>query len=132
MKSIIGFLLLLIFGIIISQNDNNYSAVNGNNMSDTAMVCPVSKETIEAGGGVEYKYLNNDMTFCCEGCLKSFKKEPAKFLTGDLRCPVCDEDDAKKELSAVNDNVKYYFCSKGCKTKFEKDAESYLNNYTKQ
>ncbi len=121
---------LFAFAISISASSNSFSKLTSMN-SDSAEVCIVSGETIE-GDGVKYVYLNKEVKFCCEGCEKSFKKNPAKYLgsTG-LMCPVCDEDDAKKELSAVSDGVKYYFCGKGCKNKFSKDPGEILNKYNK-
>jgi P-type Cu+ transporter len=129
MKPLIIFISIFILGIV-SVYGNNYSFEN-NAMPDSVQVCPVTRETIEQGGGVKYTYLNKELIFCCEGCIKKFNKEPAKYLT-ELRCPVCDEDDAKKTISSENKDVKYYFCGSGCKKKFDKDADKYLSNYQKQ
>lgn len=124
------YLSAFIFTIIIFSNRNTVSKVNSN-LTDSTVYCIVSGEKIE-GEGVKYNYLNSELVFCCEGCEKSFKKNPAKFLKGaGLRCPVCDEDDAKQSLFTVTHGVKYYFCGKSCKSKFEKDTQTYLKNYQK-
>lgn len=98
--------------------------------SETVLICPVSKETI-SGEGVKYNYLGQEVVFCCEGCQKSFKKNPAKYLSGGLKDVVCGMDDGNKEINAVNDGVKYYFCNESCKEKFEKDPNQYLKEFNK-
>jgi len=129
MKKIIC-LSVFVFTLLISSNSSTFSKLNSF-VSDSAEVCIVSGEVIE-GGGVKYIYLNKEVKFCCEGCEKSFKKNPAKFLgSAGLMCPVCNEDDASEKLSAVSGGVKYYFCGKGCKSKFSKDPDEFLNNYKK-
>lgn len=129
MKKII-YLSIFIFVIIASSNNSTFSKLNST-ASDSAEYCIVNGDLIE-GVGVKYKYLNSEVKFCCEGCEKSFKKNPEKYLgAAALWCPVCDEGDAKKDLSLVNDGVKYYFCGKGCKSKFSSDPDSYLKNYSK-
>ncbi len=98
--------------------------------NETALVCPVSKETI-SGEGIKYEYLGNSFVLCCEGCVKSFNKNPAKYLSGGLRDVVCGMDDGIKDINAVSGGVKYYFCNESCKEKFEKDPDQYLKEYKK-
>ena len=129
MKKII-FLSAVVFALLISSNSRTFSKLNSF-VSDSTEVCIVSGEVIE-GDGVKYVYLNKEVKFCCEGCEKSFKKNPAKYLGNPgLICPVCNEDDAKADLTAVSGGVKYYFCGKGCKNKFIKDPDEFLNKYNK-
>ncbi len=126
----IFFLSLFILAIFLTAGSKTFSKINLN-ISDSTEVCLVSGETIE-GEGVKYTYLNKEVKFCCEGCEKSFKKNPEKYIgAAALWCPVCNEGDAIKDLSFVNDGVKYYFCGKGCKSKFSSDPDSYLKNYNK-
>jgi YHS domain-containing protein len=109
---------------------SNTSSFSGTSswQSDSA-VCIVSGEKIE-DGGFTLNYLGENIKFCCQGCEKSFKRNPAKYLAaGELKCPVCDERDAKKEISLESGGVKYYFCGKGCKENFEKDPQEYLKRY---
>ncbi len=127
MKTLICTFAILIF--LSFSNQNTHSSVSV--LSDSAKVCIVSGETIE-GDGVSYKYLNQQVILCCKGCESSFKKNPEKFIgAAALWCPVCDEGDAKKDLTFINDSVKYYFCGKGCKEKFSNDPDKYLSNYKK-
>ncbi len=127
MKKLI-YLSFTIFAILVFTNNKTVSTLNIS-YSDSTEYCIVGGERIE-GSGIQYKYLNKDIKFCCQGCQQAFKKNPAKYLTSaGIRCPVCDEDDAKKDLSFMNKGVKYYFCGKGCKTKFSKDPETYLKKY---
>lgn len=133
MKKFILFSIFT-FAILISTNSNtfsNFSISDDSTVSGSKEVCIVSGETIE-GGGVKYVYLNKELTFCCEGCEKSFKKNPAKYLGSEgLWCPVCNDGDAKAELNGTTDGTKYYFCSEGCMEKFTGDPDTYLSNYKK-
>lgn len=124
MKTIIVIALLFI-AISVSQNNNTLA----NNM-DSVKTCIVSGEELSADV-VTYVYFNNTVELCCEVCLKAFKKEPAKYLTGNLWCPVCQDDDGKKEIFSTNDNVKYYFCNDGCKNTFESDPDKVLSENKK-
>ena len=130
------FILLTLFtcAVLFSTNDYTFSKFSSSDdPTDTVAkeVCIVSGETIESGG-VKYVYLNKEILLCCEGCEKSFNKNPAKYLGAEgLWCPVCDEGDAKVELSEVTNGTKYYFCGEGCKTKFAENSETYLSNYKK-
>ena len=122
------YLSLFVFTLFISASNNTFSKLNST-LPDSSETCIVSGELIE-GDGVKYTYLNNEVKFCCEGCEKSFKKNPEKYIgAAALWCTVCDEGDAKKDLSLVNDGVKYYFCAEGCQNKFSNDPDSYLKNY---
>lgn len=42
--------------------------------------CPVSGKAVE-GKGVEHVVANRLIRFCCEGCIKQFDKDPAKYLS---------------------------------------------------
>jgi YHS domain-containing protein len=133
MKNLIMFSFILIFGMLMvfSQNSDaklNYSGAT-NTGGDSMQVCIVTGEEFPEGSGVKYKYLNKEVRFCCNGCVQAFEKEPAKYIKGGLRCPVCDDDDGKEELHTTHEGVKYYFCGNGCKSKFEKDQQKYLDNY---
>jgi Cu+-exporting ATPase len=76
--------------------------------------------------------------FCCAGCKTKFETDPGKYLVPapsvspeKARDPVCgmtpskDVARAKGNVSHYND-TDYFFCSAGCKTKFEADPEKYL------
>ena len=128
MKIAASFLLLFLAYVSFPDDISHFNRLSGT--SDSSAVCIVSGEAL-GEDVVKYKYLNKELTFCCTGCEKKFKKEPAAYLKDALRCPVCDEDDAKKDLSAEAGGVKYYFCGDGCKRKFETDPDMFLNHYHK-
>lgn len=133
MKNLLILSSLLIFGILFVYTSANAGSGSNTviNPADSMKVCIVTGEEFPEGSGVKYQYLNREFSFCCKGCEKAFEKEPASYITEALHCPVCDDDDGKKELSYTHNNVKYYFCGNSCKTKFEDDAEKYLANYKK-
>lgn len=127
MKKLVCF-TIFITAFFISSSNVSFSGLKSVS-SDSTANCIVSGEAIN-GEGVKFVYLNKEVKFCCEGCEKSFKKNPAKYLgSAELWCPVCNEGDAKKDISFVNNGVKYYFCGTGCKNKFEKNPDEYLSNF---
>ena len=47
----------------------------------TLTTCVVSDEKLgEMGEPVVHAYRGREIKFCCEGCMKDFNKEPAKFI----------------------------------------------------
>ena len=56
----------------------------------TLKTCVVSGDKLgEMGDPFVYAYEGREIKFCCKGCLKDFKKEPAKYLK------LIDEGEAK-------------------------------------
>ena len=52
--------------------------------------CIISGDKLgEMGKPFVYEYEGREIKFCCEGCLKDFKKDPAKYLK------MIDEAEAK-------------------------------------
>ncbi len=123
------FFSLLFSAVIISVISFNNSAP-ANMSDDSAKVCPVSGETI-SGEGVKLTYLGDEYVLCCKGCVKSFNKNPAKYISGGVVDPVCNMKDAKADINTVHDGVKYYFCNESCKEKFEKEPSEYLKEFSK-
>jgi Cu+-exporting ATPase len=71
--------------------------------------------------------------FCCAGCRATFEQDPAKYLamasaTQPAKDPVCgmtvDPQTAKHR--AEHAGRTWYFCSAGCRAKFESDPAKYL------
>lgn len=46
----------------------------------TALVCPVMGNPIPEGKGYVHEYKGKKITFCCEGCVPTFEKDPEKYL----------------------------------------------------
>ena len=47
----------------------------------TLKTCPVSGEKLgEMGDPYVYEYEGREIKLCCKGCLKDFKKDPAKYI----------------------------------------------------
>jgi Cu+-exporting ATPase len=86
-------------------------------------------------------YRGTRYIFCCMGCKTKFEAEPEKFLTAApaaatppsrAKDPVCGMTPfiavAKaKGNHTVHLGADYYFCSPGCKAKFEAEPEKYLS-----
>ena len=99
----------------------------GGDTSVTGMTCPVSGEAIGEGQGVKFGYYGKDYTFCCEGCLAKFKKEPMNYIKEELTCPVMGEKIESKDVFVMHEGTKYYLCCKSCNKKFESDPDKYKN-----
>lgn len=123
MKILFVFMAILMMALSFTQK--NYSSAA---TQDSIKTCIVSGEVLK-DDKVSYIYLDKTYDFCCNGCVKSFKKEPAKYIEGNLKCAVCDNDDAVKEIFSVKDKVKYYFSDDACKEKFEQNPDEYLGKY---
>ena len=105
--------------------------------------CPVSKEPLDAmGGAVNYVHNNRLVRFCCNGCLRQFKKDPVTFMT-DLdaaviakqkehypltTCPISGEAltsmGGPVDLVVANRLVR--FCCNGCVGAFYKAPAVHL------
>ena len=83
--------------------------------------------------------------FCCSGCKAKFEADPGRYLKKDETCAPCSCSAPEADQKAVTDPVcgmtvnphtaKYradcegrpiYFCSAGCKVKFQTDPKRYL------
>jgi Cu+-exporting ATPase len=89
-------------------------------------------------------YQDTPYFFCCSGCKAKFEADPGRYLKKDEKsAPCCSA--SKGEENAVTDPVcgmtvdphkakyrsnyegrPYYFCSAGCKVKFERDPKRHL------
>ncbi|MCC6487122.1 MAG: heavy metal translocating P-type ATPase [Candidatus Hydrogenedentes bacterium] len=73
--------------------------------------------------------------FCCTGCKTKFDADPARYLgmpaeaAPAAKDPVCgmSVNPVKAVHIATHAGNTHYFCSAGCKTKFEADPERYLS-----
>lgn len=126
MKKLIYVIPVLMFLTILNIHSGSAASIN----SDSSKVCIVTGEAID-DNGISYAYLNQNVDLCCEVCIKAFNKEPAKYIKGKLWCPICNDDDAVKDISAVHNKVKYYFCNESCKETFNSNPEEVLNKYSK-
>jgi YHS domain-containing protein len=97
----------------------------------TNKYCPVmgldgfSDPTIRAEHDGQYVY------FCCEGCLKMYAKDPAKYIPNlpaedqeaikaNAVCPVGGEKIANRDVRGEYKGKLVYFCCAGCKTTYDK------------
>lgn len=100
---------------------------NSQGTQDSVKVCPVAGEKIE-GQGVKLSYLGKEYTFCCEGCVAKFQKEPLDYIKEEILCPVMGEAASKESFTEYN-GTKYYFCCAPCIKKFNKDPDKYKEGY---
>ena len=98
-----------------------------------------NRETAKAKGN-HTSHNGTDYYFCCGGCKTKFEADPEKYLAKDAtpaaaperaKDPVCGmtpiKDVAKAKGNLINyQGTDYYFCSAGCKTKFEAEPKKYI------
>ncbi len=109
--------------------------------------CPVSREALGSmGEPVDYVYNNRLVRFCCNGCVRGFKKDPAPVLAvldeaimaeqlPDYPLDTCPISGQK--LGAMGEPVDYIvanrlvrFCCNGCVSVFYKEPAPHLEKIT--
>ena len=105
--------------------------------------CPVSEQALGSmGDPVNRVYNNRLVRFCCNGCVRAFKKDPAKFLPKldeaivaqqqqDYPLATCMISGMKlgskgKPVDYIAANRLVRFCCNGCPRGFWKDPATYL------
>lgn len=77
--------------------------------------------------------------FCCSNCKDTFKKDPEQYMEKmkkagvkleSVPCPVSGEP-SDPEVFTEYKGEKVYFCCAGCKEKFEKHPEKYMQSEEK-
>ena len=110
--------------------------------TDTMAVDPICGMTLDAEKA-KHKAIHQGTTyfFCCAGCKSTFEADPGRFLKKDdesAHCcsvpasrtaaatdPVCgmSVDPHAAKYRATYEGRPFYFCSAGCKVKFERDPK---------
>ena len=108
--------------------------------------CPVKGDEAVVGEDTEYSdYNNKRYYFCCPGCKPDFDADPEKYLKKltipgnavkmkgkkiNFICPVTGESGTVAKNTKFSDyqGKRYYLCCAGCKPKFEKDPEKYIQS----
>ena len=98
-------------------------------------VCGMTIDPAKSAGSSEHA--SNVYSFCSIGCKKKFDSAPGKYVrkltesdpldSKTATDPVCGmKVDPAKAIAVDVDGIRYFFCSKGCATKFEADPRKYL------
>lgn len=105
--------------------------------------CPVTGEELGGmGDPVIYNYKGREIRFCCQGCVKPFEKEPAKYIAeidaqiikdqlAHYPLDTCVVSEAKlgdmgEPVNMVWNNRLVRFCCSGCVKDFEADPTKYI------
>ncbi len=123
------FIISLFVLIAAFSNADNLTNENITILADSVAKCPVTGDEITTNLLI-FRYIDKDVKFCNEACIMAFKKNPSKF-SNELKCMPCNDDDANPKIHSTHNGVKYYFCGEGCKRKFEKDPDTYLDKFLK-
>ena len=108
-------------------------------------VCGMIVDPPQARGKARYQ--GENYFFCSPGCMHKFTADPAKYVAANGepagaegaaiplarrkpdKDPVCGMtvDPVKAASSVEYEGKVYYFCSRGCAEKFQRDAKKYLD-----
>lgn len=144
---IIGSVLALGLGTtpLMAQHDGHGK---GHHAAPAALTnCPITGEPINLA--VSTVTDDGPVFFCCEGCVKKYQANPAKYATLvaaqrktlaarekiQVVCPVTNEP-VDEEVFVESNGQKVYFCCKGCVNKYTSNPTKYAsalaNSYTFQ
>ena len=89
-------LLALAFGTAAAQDGHKENAKDASTTT-AKLICPVTGE--DADPEVTYDHEGKTYSFCCEGCVSRFKKDPAKFIKASEKKQFdpCDHPEGEKE-----------------------------------
>lgn len=111
---------------------------------------PVCGMTVEPGKSISLMHDRETYYFCCKGCARKFEEEPKKYVAPKTKVasssmtpvaalpilgnspkekdPVCGMmvEPAKAAGKVVREGKTYFFCSKRCAERFEKDPGKFL------
>ncbi|MCZ6834828.1 MAG: hypothetical protein O7G85_03555 [Planctomycetota bacterium] len=109
---------------------------------DTCLVMKDEKLGSEdMGDPVNFVYKNRLVRFCCKGCVRKFKKNPADYLAAVNEAVIAkqlesyplenclvmeDSELGDKPVNVVFANRLVRFCCKGCIKKFKKNPVAYM------
>jgi Cu+-exporting ATPase len=93
---------------------------------------PVCGMNVDPRRSVSWNHQGATWHFCCGNCLARFKADPETYLRkaaehGKARDPVCGMTVDKERAAGTSDFAgrTWYFCSQGCKHKFDAEPERY-------
>jgi YHS domain-containing protein len=96
---------------------------------DKEATCPVSGHKFAITDKTVTLTVNGQKeAFCCGDCPTAFVKDPAKYVKGDMYCPVMTGnkvDASKSPRVAVNDNL-FVVCCGGCPSQITHNLAKYL------
>ena len=95
----------------------------------TKVLCPISGKPVKESATADYK--DGKVYLCCDGCPKSFAKNPSKFAAKanwqlvqtkqfkQVACPISGKPN-KEGVSAKVGDIDVGLCCNGCKGKIDK------------
>ncbi|MFN3481010.1 MAG: YHS domain-containing protein [Thermodesulfovibrionales bacterium] len=83
-----------ILTLILLFSGNLWATETGEKVVVGNKTCPVSGEKIDEGSAVTYEYKGKVYSFCCEGCVEEFKKDPERYIE-KMEKPRDDRDGEK-------------------------------------
>jgi YHS domain-containing protein len=130
-----------------SKSGHNYAAQDTNSSVKSEIIdvgnkiCPVTGEQIDETNKATHEYKGKIYNFCCPKCIKTFKKDPEKYIkkvdetinVGNKICPVLGEkiDEAVKVIYEYEGKI-YNFCCAECIESFKKEPQKYIDKVNQE
>ena len=100
----------------------------------TNAYCPIMGTDSPADPAIRTEHEGQYVYFCCEGCLNTFKKDPAKYIAkmspeeqaaikANDTCPLSGEKITDRSVRSEANGKLVYFCCEHCKTAFDKKQQ---------
>jgi YHS domain-containing protein len=97
----------------------------------TNKYCPVMGTESFVDPKIRAEFDGQYVYFCCDGCLKMYQKDPAKYqatmpkeeleaIKVNDMCPVSNEKITSRDIRSESKGKLVYFCCAGCKSSFDK------------
>jgi P-type Cu+ transporter len=112
------FLVILAAAFLLTAGaraQDAHKATDTKNATTQKLVCPVTGE--DADPDVSYAYKGTTYYFCCEGCVKKFKKDPEKYIAAS----------AKRAYDACNDHGEKHAASDAQTQPAADDGKAVIN-----
>jgi len=109
--------------MIVAAIAMTVAAADGEKKNVTNKTCPVMNAPVSEKFRTEYN--GQYVYFCCEGCIKTFEKEPDKYVAklskddaeaikANDTCPLTSEKITSREHWVEDGGKKVYLCCLGC------------------
>lgn len=99
--------------------------------------CSLVRLGVSRERAARLEYRGEELLFCCEGCVETFRRDPATYLEqieGWIVCPSClAEKPAEMTVSIEHEGDEVRFCRcPGCVEAFRRRPEELLERLTQE
>lgn len=139
---ILAVSMMLVSSLYASDMKNETKSDSTKTVKELAhqTLCPVMGDKIDSSSYLDIQ--GQRVYFCCDRCIKSFKKDPDKYFKEAAEegvlfeniqksCPVSGKELKNKETFVDYNGRRVYFCCENCVSDFKADPAKYLEKLDK-